>query len=175
MWLLCQWPRRQKQTSKPYLSNLPAKTSPKKLVYLAKLRWRIERDDQDVKSELGLDHFEGRRWRGFRAADGAAFTTPWPASQRPTRPSLSRGARSCRCNIQCGCVAAAHAFLAFERVRFPLGSERLSLLQCRRMLQHVLMRIFGACPLCCPAVRDDFRPPRAPSRMGSSRPRNASG
>ena len=35
------------------------------LVDMAKLRWRIERDYQEVKSELGLSHFEGRGWRGF--------------------------------------------------------------------------------------------------------------
>lgn len=65
MWLLCEWPRRQEQPSKLYLSNLPEKTSLKKLVYLAKLRWRIERDYQEMKGELGLDHFEGRGWIGF--------------------------------------------------------------------------------------------------------------
>jgi len=37
----------------------------KRLVYVAKLRWRIERDYQDLKEEIGLDHFEGRSWRGF--------------------------------------------------------------------------------------------------------------
>jgi hypothetical protein len=62
---LCEWPRRQKQPSKLYLSNLPATTSLRTLVYLAKLRWRIERDYQEMKSELGLDHFEGRTWNGF--------------------------------------------------------------------------------------------------------------
>ena len=35
------------------------------MVYLAKLRWRIERDYQDLKQEVGLGHFEGRGWRGF--------------------------------------------------------------------------------------------------------------
>ena len=35
------------------------------LVDLAKLRWRIERDYQELKQELGLGHFEGRSWRGF--------------------------------------------------------------------------------------------------------------
>jgi SRSO17 transposase len=64
-WLLCEWPRRQKQPSKLYLSNLPPRTSLKQLVYLAKLRWRIERDYQEMKGELGLDHFEGRGWKGF--------------------------------------------------------------------------------------------------------------
>jgi len=35
------------------------------LVSLAKIRWRIERDYQELKDELGLDHYEGRSWRGF--------------------------------------------------------------------------------------------------------------
>jgi len=34
------------------------------LVETAKLRWRIERDDQELKQKLGLDHYEGRGWRG---------------------------------------------------------------------------------------------------------------
>ena len=36
-----------------------------RIVRLAKLRWRVERDYQEMKAELGLDHFEGRTWRGF--------------------------------------------------------------------------------------------------------------
>jgi SRSO17 transposase len=35
------------------------------LVRLAKLRWRIERDYEEMKSELGLDQYEGRNWLGF--------------------------------------------------------------------------------------------------------------
>ena len=37
----------------------------RELVYMAKLRWRIERDYQELKQELGLGHYEGRGWRGF--------------------------------------------------------------------------------------------------------------
>ena len=64
-WLLCEWPRRTNGPTTFYLSNLPATISRRRLVYLAKIRWRIERDYQELKSELGLDHFEGRGWVGF--------------------------------------------------------------------------------------------------------------
>ena len=64
-WLLCEWRPDQDRPDKFWLSNLPAKTSIARLVRLAKLRWRVERDYQELKQEIGLDHFEGRTWRGF--------------------------------------------------------------------------------------------------------------
>ena len=64
-WLLCEWPKDEKAPTKFYLSSLPLGTSLKTLVRLAKLRWRVERDYQEMKQEVGLDHFEGRSWRGF--------------------------------------------------------------------------------------------------------------
>jgi SRSO17 transposase len=64
-WLLLEWPQDEQSPTKYYLSSLPADTSLKKLVRLAKLRWRVERDYQEMKGEVGLDHFEGRTWRGF--------------------------------------------------------------------------------------------------------------
>ena len=44
---------------------MPETVTLDELVRLAKLRWRIERDYQEMKDELGLDHYEGRGWRGF--------------------------------------------------------------------------------------------------------------
>jgi SRSO17 transposase len=64
-WLLCQWPDGENEPTKFWFSNLPEDTSTRTLVRLAKLRWRVERDYQEMKQELGLDHFEGRTWRGF--------------------------------------------------------------------------------------------------------------
>jgi SRSO17 transposase len=64
-WLLIEWPAPEKEPSKYWLSNLPASISLRKLVEIAKLRWRIERDYEELKQELGLGHFEGRNWRGF--------------------------------------------------------------------------------------------------------------
>src|SRR6516162_8652148 len=51
--------------TKYWLSNLPAKTKFRDLVDITKMRWRIERDYQELKQEIGLDHYEGRGWRGF--------------------------------------------------------------------------------------------------------------
>ena len=64
-WLLCEWPRGEPAPTKHWLSTTPAETSLRELVRLAKLRWRVERDYQEMKQEVGLDHFEGRTWRGF--------------------------------------------------------------------------------------------------------------
>jgi SRSO17 transposase len=64
-WLLCEWPANEAAPKKFWLSNLPPKTSITTLARLAKLRWRVERDYQELKQEIGLDHFEGRTWRGF--------------------------------------------------------------------------------------------------------------
>jgi SRSO17 transposase len=64
-WLLIEWPATEKEPTKYWLSNLPATISLRKLVAIAKLRWRIERDYEELKQELGLGHFEGRNWRGF--------------------------------------------------------------------------------------------------------------
>jgi SRSO17 transposase len=64
-WLLIEWPKGEKEPTKYWLSTLPADITFKRLVDLAKLRWRIERDYQELKQELGLGHFEGRSWRGF--------------------------------------------------------------------------------------------------------------
>ena len=64
-WLLIEWPKGEKEPTKYWLSNLPADVGFARLVDRAKLRWRIERDYQELKQELGLGHFEGRGWRGF--------------------------------------------------------------------------------------------------------------
>ena len=64
-WLLVEWPAGEKEPTKYWLSTLPHNIAFHKLVDIAKLRWRIERDYQELKQEVGLGHFEGRGWRGF--------------------------------------------------------------------------------------------------------------
>lgn len=64
-WLLIEWPKGEKAPTKYWFSTLPKTISLRRLVELAKLRWRIERDYQELKQEVGLGHYEGRGWRGF--------------------------------------------------------------------------------------------------------------
>src|SRR5271155_1538357 len=103
-WLLIEWPEDESEPTKYWLSTLPEDPPIEVLVDTAKLRWRIERDYEELKSELGLAHFEGRGWRGFHhhatlciAAYGflirerAAFPPSGP--RRRKRPALSDGPR----------------------------------------------------------------------------------
>jgi len=64
-WLLIEWRAGESEPSKYWLSTVPADTALVELVHLAKHRWIIERDYQELKQELGLGHYEGRGWRGF--------------------------------------------------------------------------------------------------------------
>ncbi len=64
-WLLIEWPEGAEEPTKYWLSTLPPDITFERFVDLAKLRWRIERDYQELKQELGLGHYEGRGWRGF--------------------------------------------------------------------------------------------------------------
>jgi SRSO17 transposase len=92
-WVLAEWPPGEPTPAKYYLSTLPESTPLVTLVRLAHLRWRIERDYQELKDEFGLDHFEGRGWRGFHhhgslciaayaflAAERARLSPPEPLS-----------------------------------------------------------------------------------------------
>jgi SRSO17 transposase len=92
-WLLIEWPSGEPSPIKFWFSTLPAELAMVDLVRVAKIRWRIERDYQELKDEIGLDHFEGRGWRGFHhhgalciaayaflAAERARLSPPEPLS-----------------------------------------------------------------------------------------------
>ena len=95
-WLLIEWPEGEPEPTKYWLATLPARISFRGLVDFAKLRWRIERDYQELKQEVGLGHYEGRGWRGFHhhatlciAAYGfliAERATIPPSGVRPAAP-----------------------------------------------------------------------------------------
>jgi SRSO17 transposase len=96
-WLLIEWPDGESEPTKYWLSTLPKDCSLRTLVHHVKLRWRVERDWQEIKQELGLGHYEGRGWRGFHhhatlclAAYGflVAERTALPPSARRARPEF---------------------------------------------------------------------------------------
>lgn len=64
-WLIVEWPQGEASPTHYYLSNLSSDTTLTRLAEVAKLRWRVERDYQDLKQEVGLAHYEGRRWVGL--------------------------------------------------------------------------------------------------------------
>jgi SRSO17 transposase len=64
-WLLIEWPDGQAEPTKYFLSTVLADATLEHLVFATKMRWRIERDYQELKQEFGLAHYEGRGWRGF--------------------------------------------------------------------------------------------------------------
>ncbi len=64
-WLVIEWPLNEAEPTRYFLSTLPHATSFKTLVNTIKARWRIERDYQELKQEVGLGQYEGRNWRGF--------------------------------------------------------------------------------------------------------------
>jgi SRSO17 transposase len=98
-WLLAEWPENEPKPTKFWLSTVPENTSLEEIVSLVMLRWRIERDYEELKSEIGLDQYEGRNWRGFHhhgvlciaaycflAAERARLSPPQPlAFLRPAR------------------------------------------------------------------------------------------
>jgi SRSO17 transposase len=98
-WLVIEWPEGEAQPTKYWLSTLPEDVDIKGLIDIIKLRWRIERDYEELKSELGLAQFEGRGWRGFHHHASlciAAYGIPASrkSSLSPLSPLASR--KTCR-------------------------------------------------------------------------------
>jgi SRSO17 transposase len=64
-WLIAEWPDDEPEPVTYWLTSQPATTEPADLIRTAKIRWRIEHDYRELKTGLGLDHFEGRSWTGW--------------------------------------------------------------------------------------------------------------
>jgi SRSO17 transposase len=132
-WLLIEWPKSEKKPTKYMLTTLPSDISFSRMVDIAKLRWRIERDYEELKQEVGLGHFEGRGWRGFHHhATLCIATYGFLVSERETippsrpysfgrsqAPSLPQGHRSTS-----AALAAPTPYAEFDRytpMPFDLG------------------------------------------------------
>jgi len=108
-WLLVEWPAGEPEPTRFWLSTFPETTPINTLAYMAKLRWRIEEDYEELKQEFGLADFEGRTWQGFHhhgslciatrtfmMAERSRLFPPTPGTAfRLTRPAVP-GARPWR-------------------------------------------------------------------------------
>ena len=142
-WLLIEWPEGEAEPDHYWLSTLPADISLERMVDLAKLRWRIERDYLELKQEVGLGHYEGRGWRGFhhhatslhrslripdlREGDDSPLRTSPHLARRAICPSrrlptqrICRCARNATCRTQSQrCVSASRALWLHALPRCP--------------------------------------------------------
>lgn len=130
-WLLLEWPKGEKKPTKYTLTTLAKDISFARMVDRAKLRWRIERDYQELKQEVGLGHFEGRGWRGFHHhATLCIATYGFLVSEKETIPpsaphcsgwrqvpSLSQGRQS-----KIATPAASASYTEFDRYA-PMSSD----------------------------------------------------
>ena len=100
-WLVMEWPEGEEKPTKFFVTTLPRRQSKKQLVRTIKERWRTERVYEELKGELGFDHFEGRSWPGWHhhvsvALCGYAFVVAeraraFPPSARRTRDASGHG------------------------------------------------------------------------------------
>ena len=144
-WLLVEWPKAQTSPRSSGSAALPHDIAWARMIDLAKLRWRIERDYQELKQELGLGHFEGRSWRGFHhhatmciAAYGFLIS-----EQEMIAPSAPRAATR---------LAQAEASAPITAPRRRRRSEPSvvpnSIATMRRRLIVALIRRAPRCPCC---------------------------
>jgi SRSO17 transposase len=106
-WLVVEWPKGEKAPTKFWLSTLAEDITFERMIDIVMMRWRIERDYQELKQEVGLGHFEGRSWRGFHhhatmciaaygflVAERGAFPPSAPrARYQIEKPALPQGYR----------------------------------------------------------------------------------
>jgi SRSO17 transposase len=96
-WLLVEWPSEAPEPTHYWLSTLSAMMPVPQIVDLAKLRWRIEQDYEELKQEVGLGDFEGRTWRGFHHHGSlciAAYTFLIAEQARLSPPNLRSALRA---------------------------------------------------------------------------------
>jgi SRSO17 transposase len=143
-WLLIEWPEGEKEPTKYWLSTLPRNITLRDLVDAAKLRWRIERDYQELKQEVGLGHFEGRGWRGFHHhATLCIAAYGFLVSERETIPPQDLVPPRCSRNLSYPTVT--------DPEDPPLRPERHipnSIATMRRRLIAAIIKRLPRCPCC---------------------------
>ena len=154
-WLLVEWPEAKEEPTKYWLSTLPGTAPIEELVATAKLRWRMSgiTRSSTLLQELGLDHYEGRGWRGFHHhATLCVAAYGFLVRERSLPPSgpLPRP-RAC----------ATLALVAPRASRAgPSAINPHSIASVRRLLAIALARRLPRCPCCQLPVRPSVPVPR---------------
>ncbi len=147
-WLLIEWPQGENEPTKYWLSTLPDDITFRRLVDIAKLRWRIERDYQELKQEVGLGHFEG--------ADGVVFTTMPHCASRHMDSSSPKGRRFPPQDLVApGRSRHLRYPTVTDREAPPLRPERHipnSIATVRRRLIAALISRLPRCPCCAAPI-----------------------
>jgi SRSO17 transposase len=127
-WLLAEWPQDAPHPTKYFFSNLPVATSLKRLVATAKSRWWIEHSYRELKDELGLDHFEGRSWRGWHHHVVLVLLAyAFLQDVRRRRTSKRGSASRCHCyDSNCNCSSPVGAVGAHSADRLFRNSSNFS-------------------------------------------------
>lgn len=143
-WCLIEWPTGEPEPTKYWLATLPNRTPRRALVNLAKLRWRIERDYQDLKQELDLGHYEGRGWRGFHHhATLCIAAYGFLIAERATIPPQDNGSRNPSRHLPYP--------KATDPAALPIRPERhvaTSMTTLRTAIARALARTLTRCPCC---------------------------
>jgi SRSO17 transposase len=98
MWLMVEWPDGESKPSKFVLTTMPRRMSKKQIVRIVMERWRTERAYEELKGELGLDHFEGRSFPGWHHHISVVLSCyAFIVAERVRRfpPSTGRNAEAC--------------------------------------------------------------------------------
>jgi SRSO17 transposase len=121
------------EPTKYFLSTAPADATTEQLVFVTKVRWRIERDYQELKQEFGLSHYEGRGWQGFHhlatlcvAAYGYLVAQSRAATAAPKKTSLEQK------RLLYPTISSLAAGMQFDTVRLGLINWKGFFLVCRK-------------------------------------------
>jgi hypothetical protein len=122
---LSEWLEGEAQPSKYWLSTLPETIGLESLVDHATLRWRSERDDQDLKQDIGLSYDHGRGWRGFHHHAALYHAALYHAALCIAALCIAALCIAALC-IAALCIAA-DGFLVSERETIPPSGPRFDL------------------------------------------------
>jgi SRSO17 transposase len=145
-WLLIEWPEGEAEPAKYFLTTAPEEATREHMVFVTKMRWRIERDYQDLKQDFGLGPYEGRGWRGFHHhATLSIAAYAFLMAQRLKTGSSDAGGKKTSPNAKCLQFPRITSLGAVQRAQRHAPDSITTL---RLRLSVPLASALGHCPHC---------------------------